>query len=99
MGVSVELDAYAWRLDQLRQVPAHIRFISAEPLLGPLNDLRLDGISWVITGGESGGPAHRALVEKTKEGLRPKTDALIWVRQIRDLCFSRGVGDVYNRDS
>jgi protein gp37 len=54
MGVSVENSDYADRIDDLRQVPAAVRFISAEPLLGPLPDLDLAGIHWVIVGGESG---------------------------------------------
>jgi protein gp37 len=76
-GVSVESNAYAWRADFLRRVPAAVRFISAEPLLGPINDLDLDGIHWVITGGESG-PAHRP--------CNPD-----WVREARDRCLSAEV--------
>lgn len=49
LGTSVELDRFQWRVDKLRQTPAALRFISAEPLLGPLPSLDLDGISWVIT--------------------------------------------------
>jgi protein gp37 len=77
IGVSVEDDRYAWRIDQLKRVPAHLRFISAEPLLGPLTSLELSGIHWVITGGESG-PHYR------------KCDPN-WVRRIRDLCVANGV--------
>lgn len=54
MGVSVENDAYTYRIDHLRQTNAHVRFLSLEPLLGPLPDLNLEGIDWVIVGGESG---------------------------------------------
>ena len=54
MGVSVEADNYAFRVDHLREVDAAVRFISAEPLLGPLPSLNLAGIHWVIAGGESG---------------------------------------------
>jgi protein gp37 len=53
MGVSVESQQYTHRIDALRQVPAAVRFLSCEPLLGPLN-LNLKGIDWVIVGGESG---------------------------------------------
>jgi protein gp37 len=60
LGVSVESEAYLWRVEALRQVPAAGRFISAEPLLGPLPSLDLTGIGWVIIGGESG-PGHRPL--------------------------------------
>lgn len=72
IGVSMESDDYTWRADYLRQVPAIIRFISAEPLLGPLPSLRLDGIHWLITGGESG------------PGFRPCDPD--WVRALRDKC-------------
>jgi protein gp37 len=53
MGVSVESQQYTRRIEALRQVPASVRFLSCEPLLGPLN-LNLEGIHWVIVGGESG---------------------------------------------
>jgi protein gp37 len=76
-GVSVETDRYLWRIDQLRRVPAHVRFISAEPLLGPLSGINLDAIHWVITGGESG-PAFRPCSPD-------------WVRELRDICQSCGV--------
>jgi protein gp37 len=77
MGVSVESDAYAWRVDQLREVPAQVRFISAEPLLGPLDSVSLAGIQWVITGGESG------------PGFRPCKPE--WVRNLRDRCLEEGI--------
>lgn len=72
MGVSVESTEYQWRIDRLRQVPAHIRFLSLEPLLGPLEELDLDGIHWAIVGGESG-PGARPMEAK-------------WVRSIRAQC-------------
>lgn len=77
MGVSVESDDYLHRVDDLRAVPAQIRFLSIEPLLAPLSRLDLTGISWVIVGGESG-PAARPM------------DA-DWVRRIRDQCISENV--------
>ncbi len=77
MGVSIENDLLTPRADALRKVPASIRFLSCEPLLGPLPSLRLDGIHWVITGGESG-PGAR--------GCDPN-----WVRNIRDKCAAEGV--------
>jgi protein gp37 len=86
LGVSVESAAYLWRVDRLREVDVMTRFISAEPLLGSLSGLELTGISWVITGGESGGPPERALVENTELGIRPKETGARWVREIRDLC-------------
>ncbi len=91
MGVSVESSAYLWRVDRLRQVEAPIRFISAEPLLGPLSHLELAGIAWVITGGESGGAPDRALVQPTPSGYRPKAEAVRWVSEIRDRCRDAGV--------
>jgi protein gp37 len=66
MGVSVENDAYTYRIDHLRQTNAHVRFLSLEPLLGPLPDLNLEGIDWVIVGGESG------------PGARPMDPAWVW---------------------
>ena len=77
-GTSIELDRYTWRSNRyLRQVPAAVRFVSAEPLLGPLPSLALDHLQWVITGGESG-PKHR-----------PCNPA--WVRDLRDRCLANGV--------
>ncbi len=72
MGVSVENEDYLYRIDDLRQTGAHIKFLSLEPLLGPLHRLNLRGIDWVIVGGESG-PAARPM----------RAD---WVREIRDRC-------------
>lgn len=77
MGVSVETDRYLFRVDHLRQVPSAIRFISAEPLLGPLATLDLTLIDWVIVGGESG---HQA------RPMHPE-----WVTALRDRCQDAGV--------
>jgi protein gp37 len=76
LGVSVETQKYVPRIDFLRRVPAKVRFLSCEPLLGPL-DLDLRGIHWVITGGESG-PKHRPIKEA-------------WVKSIRDQCEAASV--------
>jgi len=54
MGVTVESSSTRFRIDHLRQVPAKVRFLSCEPLLGPVGEMNLDGIHWVIAGGESG---------------------------------------------
>ena len=54
LGVSIENEDYVWRADVLRKIPARVRFISAEPLLGPLPNLVFDGFHWLIVGGESG---------------------------------------------
>ena len=77
MGVSVENAAYLGRVADLRAVPARIRFLSLEPLLGPLPQLELDGIHWVIVGGESG------------PGARPMERH--WVSEIQRQCASAGV--------
>jgi protein gp37 len=77
MGVSVENAEMASRIDDLRQVPAAVRFLSCEPLLGPLDGINLDGISWVIAGGESG-PRYRPM-------------ELSWARGVRDVCQQAGV--------
>jgi protein gp37 len=76
-GVSVETARYTSRIGDLQQVPAAVRFLSVEPLLGPIPSLPLDGISWVIVGGESG-PKHRPLDPA-------------WVREIRDQCVAARV--------
>lgn len=69
MGTSIENMDVARRADALRQVPAAVRFISAEPLLGPLDELDVSGIDWVIGGGESG-VNHRPVDVEWARGLR-----------------------------
>ena len=54
MGVSVENEKYLYRIDHLRETGAHVKFLSLEPLLGPLHNMNLSGIDWAIAGGESG---------------------------------------------
>lgn len=77
MGVSVENEDYLYRIDHLRKTAAVTKFLSLEPLLGPLEDMNLRGIDWVIAGGESG------------PGARPMNPR--WVRSIRDQCVSAHV--------
>lgn len=77
MGVSVESEKYIHRIDLLRTVPAAVRFLSLEPLLGPLHDLDLTNIGWVIVGGESG-PGAREMEAS-------------WALDIRDQCRRAGV--------
>lgn len=77
MGVSVENEDYTFRIDHLRETGAYIKFLSLEPLLGPLSELDLQGIDWVIVGGESG-PGARPLLES-------------WVTDIRDMCLNARV--------
>jgi protein gp37 len=73
MGVSVENKDYTFRIDHLRQIGALVKFLSLEPLLGPLPGLDLHGINWVIAGGESG-PGARPIVKE-------------WVVDIKDQCL------------
>jgi protein gp37 len=77
MGVSIENNKYVPRADALKKTGAHVKFLSLEPLLGPLPSLQLDGINWVIAGGESG-PGARV--------MEPE-----WVTTIRNHCVSAGV--------
>lgn len=77
MGVSVENEAYTYRIDHLRETGAVVKFLSLEPLLGPLNNLELEAIDWVIVGGESG------------PGARPMKPE--WVTAIRDQCITADV--------
>jgi protein gp37 len=77
MGVSVETESFTHRVDSLRETDAAIKFLSLEPLLGPLDNLCLDGIDWVIVGGESG------------PGARPMSAD--WVLSIRDQCNDANV--------
>lgn len=74
MGVSVEDAAQLRRVDDLRSVPAGVRFLSCEPLLGPLDGLDLTGIGWVIAGGESG-PGHRPVDPSWVAGIRDRCAA------------------------
>jgi protein gp37 len=92
MGVSIELDSLTPRADALREVPAAVRFLSLEPLLGPLPSLNLEGIHWTITGGESG------------TGARPFDPD--WARDIRERCadagtayFHKQMGSVWARQN
>jgi len=77
LGVSVENQNYTYRIDHLRQTMAHIRFLSLEPLIGPLPELDLSNIHWVICGGESGPDARP---------MHPD-----WARGLRDQCVAAGV--------
>lgn len=72
IGVSVESESQLMRIDHLRRVPAAIRFVSAEPLLGSLAGIDLDEVHWVIAGGESGTESRRVDPE--------------WIRELRDVC-------------
>lgn len=77
MGVSVETEEYTYRIEHLRQTNATVKFLSLEPLLGPLTNLKLQGINWVIVGGESG-PGARPIKKQ-------------WVLDIRDQCQKHNV--------
>jgi len=69
MGVSVESSDCVWRIDDLLRVPASVRFLSVEPLLGPIPNLQLTGIHWVIVGGESG-PGARPMDPRWVKGIQ-----------------------------
>lgn len=77
MGTSIESNAYAWRADHLRKIPATVRFVSYEPALGPLDELDLSGIDWLIYGAES--------------GARRRPDDTQWARDMRARCEAAGV--------
>jgi protein gp37 len=85
MGTSVENAREKHRIDALRQCGAAVRFLSAEPLLGPLGELDLTGIDWVIVGGESG-PRYRPMRHE-------------WARAIRDACQAAHVAFFFKQDS
>jgi protein gp37 len=77
MGVSIENSDYTFRLDSLRDTDAYTKFLSLEPLLGPLPELNLKGIDWVIVGGESG-PKARPMKSE-------------WVSEIKNQCIEQNV--------
>ncbi len=85
LGVSIESNDYVWRADVLRQIPARVRWISAEPLLGPLPDLDLTGVHWIVVGGESG-PGHRDMDHA-------------WARQIRDMARAQGTAFYFKQSA
>jgi protein gp37 len=74
LGTSVESAEYMWRIEKLIETPAAVHFLSIEPLLGPIPNLKLDDIEWVICGGESG---------KRHRPVQPD-----WVREVRDQVIS-----------
>ncbi|GAI94850.1 unnamed protein product [marine sediment metagenome] len=77
MGVSIEDQSYTYRIEHLRHTRAHLKYLSLEPLLGPLPNLDLDDVDWVIVGGESG------------PGARPVEEG--WVAEIRNQCLETGI--------
>ena len=85
LGTSIENNDYAYRADILGEIPARVRFISYEPALGPLDQVDLSVLDWVIYGGESG------------PGFRPQDDA--WPRQMRDLCKEAEVAFYHKQSS
>lgn len=85
MGVSVENNDYVSRVDYLRKIPCKIRFISYEPALGPLPDIDLTDIHWVIYGAES--------------GQHFRKDDPQWARDMKDLCEKNGVAFFYKQSA
>jgi protein gp37 len=104
LGVTVGVRATLDRVDILRQIDAKVRFLSCEPLLEQLDGLSLDGIHWLIGGGESGShlsdpkvSEKRSMVERNFNRAtwpypwKPRTDRIQWARHLRDLCAAGGV--------
>lgn len=101
MGVSVEREQEAWRIPYLREVPAAVRFLSVEPLLGPIPDLDLEGIDWAYIGGESPQPIGTNPIAiqnctnagcqftSTGQAFRPMHPD--WARRVRDLLLKHGI--------
>jgi len=85
LGCSIELDKYTFRTKHLTSIPATVHFLSCEPLLGPLPSLNLDGIQWVIAGGESG------------PGYRPMDHD--WARDLRDRCAAAEVAYYFKQSA
>ncbi len=85
LGTTIENNDYVGRADYLRLIPAVVRFISYEPACGPLNNLNLTDLHWLIFGGESG------------QGFRPHDPE--WARDIRDRCENAGVVFFYKQGS
>jgi protein gp37 len=88
LGTTIELDKYVFRADHLRAIPCLVRFLSCEPLLGPLPRLDLDGLSWVIAGGESGNGSH---------DFRWMDHS--WAYDLRDRCADAGVAFYFKQSS
>jgi protein gp37 len=88
VGATIELDKYTFRAKHLRAIPALVRFLSCEPLLGPLPSLDLDGLAWVIAGGESG---------NGKQDYRPME--LGWARDLRDRCEAESVAFYFKQSA
>lgn len=85
LGTSIELDRWTHRADHLRRIPVPVRFLSCEPLLGPLPSLDLSGLSWVIVGGESG-PDYRPMDHD-------------WARDLRDRCADQGIAFYFKQSA
>ena len=88
VGATIELDKYCFRANHLRAIPALVRFLSCEPLLGPLPRLDLDGLAWVIVGGESGNGSRN---------FRPMDHA--WAVDLRDRCAQAGVAFYFKQSA
>lgn len=103
MGTTVEDTRVVDRISHLKKCKAAIKFISAEPLIGPLTGANFDGIDWVIVGGESGN--HLAEAERAlKQGIdpckvNPRWMHQKWARSIKDKCQRRGIAFFYKQDS
>jgi protein gp37 len=98
LGTSIELDEHVARADRLRETPAAVRFISAEPLLGPLPSLYLTGIDWLILGGESGHGARPMDLGWVRELIAKARDAgsAVFVKQLGTVWAGGGKGGDWN---
>lgn len=82
VGTSIELDEYCWRADVLRTVPAAVRFLSCEPLLGPLPSLDLTAIDWLIVGGESGADCRPLSMDWVRDLRDRRGDTALFFKQV-----------------
>jgi protein gp37 len=107
LGVSIESDAYVHRMDALRDIPARVRFISYEPVLGDIPSLDMRGLDWLIVGGESG-PGYRMPLDgkpvdakRLTPAQRAIADAQWWavMRELRARCASAGVAFFYKQSA
>lgn len=98
LGTTIEHQETTFRADILRSIDARVRFISAEPLVGHIDQLDLTGIHWLISGGESGThmakphiAEERGLARKNAKGKwEPRADRYHWIRDLRDMCIAGG---------
>lgn len=103
MGTTVEDSRVVDRIEKIKRCGAAVKFISAEPLIGDLNNADFSGIDWVIAGGESGqhlGDAEKALKQGIDpHSVNPRWMLQSWARDIKDACVKQGIAYFYKQDS